>query len=266
MTQFDNKSRNRTRHQTIDSDLFDPSQPRIGRRESEPHSFEISYLHDVISNNFPNHHVLWDLHHYFQFKDREIDIQFDISFFLNTKIPITLSSYKAVEYGNKIPHLVINILSKSTWRNDLSENVDICRLLKIPYYVVFCPFDVATSTYTPPFLRIYSFTDGNQNINFKDFRDVCIDSNGEFNQENLFSFDENIPFRIGLMKLEKMHEKNRELYRLLIIDQNKLKLLLPKVDKEKKRADEEKKRADEEKKRADEYLKLLNKHGIDPSK
>ena len=52
MTHDNSFTRGRTRHQTIKPDEFDQSQPRIGRRESEPHSFEISYLHDVLTFNF----------------------------------------------------------------------------------------------------------------------------------------------------------------------------------------------------------------------
>ena len=35
------------------SDLFDPNKPRLGRRESEPHSLEVTYIHDVLTTNFP---------------------------------------------------------------------------------------------------------------------------------------------------------------------------------------------------------------------
>ena len=138
MTHDKSFTRGRTRHQTIKPDEFDQSQPRIGRRESEPHSFEISYLHDVLTSNFEKHHTLWDLHHYFRVEGEEIDIQYDISFFLNFTLPYTLSSYRASEYGHRIPDLAINILSKSTWKTDLSENLDISRILKIPCYIVFC--------------------------------------------------------------------------------------------------------------------------------
>ena len=81
MTQEEKLSQRRTRHQASDPDPFDQSQPRIGRRESEPHSFEVSNLHDILTSNFPEHHALWDLHHYFKLEGEEIDIQFDISFF-----------------------------------------------------------------------------------------------------------------------------------------------------------------------------------------
>ncbi|MHA1370170.1 MAG: hypothetical protein ACTSRA_10700, partial [Promethearchaeota archaeon] len=33
--------------------------PRLGRRESEPHSAEINYMHDVFTTNYPGGRVLW---------------------------------------------------------------------------------------------------------------------------------------------------------------------------------------------------------------
>ncbi|MHA1765802.1 MAG: hypothetical protein ACTSVK_06020, partial [Promethearchaeota archaeon] len=55
-----------TRVRDATPDLFDPKRPRLGRRESEPHSAEVSYLYDVLRTNFPDDRVMWDLHHYFQ--------------------------------------------------------------------------------------------------------------------------------------------------------------------------------------------------------
>ncbi|MHA1733083.1 MAG: hypothetical protein ACTSU5_14140 [Promethearchaeota archaeon] len=51
-----------------------------------------------------------------------MDLQFDISFFLNWDFPRSLSSYKTSEFGNRVPDLAINVLSRSTWRGDLSEH------------------------------------------------------------------------------------------------------------------------------------------------
>jgi len=66
--------------------------PRLGRRESEPHSEEVCYMRNVLKDNYPDHRVLWDLHHYFYHDGEEIDIVFDISFFLEFKTdgPISL--------------------------------------------------------------------------------------------------------------------------------------------------------------------------------
>ena len=65
-------------------------------------------------------------------------------------MPYTLSSYKAKDYENRIPSMAINVLSKSTWREDFIENVDKCRLAQIPLYVVFSPFLVTSEIYAPP--------------------------------------------------------------------------------------------------------------------
>ena len=61
---------------------------RLGRRESEPHSAEVSYLFEVLSTNYPSHRTLWDLHHYFGNDREQFDIQFDISLFLNFSISL----------------------------------------------------------------------------------------------------------------------------------------------------------------------------------
>ena len=69
-----------TRHSKLSHSDLDFEGPRLGRRESEPHSQEIMYLYDVLSTNFPESRTLWDLHHYFAVNGTEFDIQFDISF------------------------------------------------------------------------------------------------------------------------------------------------------------------------------------------
>jgi len=73
-----------SRHRDAEPDTFDPNVPRLGRRENEPHSAEVTYLHDVLTTNFPNDRTLWDLHHYFRKEGMDIDLQFDIS---NTLYP-----------------------------------------------------------------------------------------------------------------------------------------------------------------------------------
>ena len=156
----DLQRRKSTRIEEAPPDLFDPNVPRLGRRESEPHSAEVTYMQDVLSQNFPEGRVLWDLHHYFigksgPIKGKEVDIQFDISFFKDYTIPYTLSSYKSENYDYKVPDLAVNVLSKTTWRNDLSENVDVCKNLEIPVYAIFSPYSVASSIYNPPFLRVF---------------------------------------------------------------------------------------------------------------
>jgi len=80
---------------------------------------------------------MWDLHHYFKVgyewsdKGDECDIQFDISYFRDLRIDYEVPSYKAWDHGNRVPTMVVNILSKSTWQYDLSDHVEKCKLLKI---------------------------------------------------------------------------------------------------------------------------------------
>ncbi|MHA1972276.1 MAG: hypothetical protein ACTSW1_04750 [Candidatus Hodarchaeales archaeon] len=257
MTEEKAFSRGRTRHETMEPDTFDQSQPRLGRRESEPHSFEITYIYNVLRNNFPQHHVLWDLHHYFKLPNEEtIDIQFDISFFLDFTLPYTLSSYRSSSYGNKIPDLVINILSKSTWKTDLSENLDICKLLGIPVYIVFCPFDVATQIYSPPFLRVY-LKGSDQNYQVKEVRDLCVQPSGEIILENVISLGKRIPFHVGLKKLDQKHEGSLSRFRLVFLDSVEPNLLITKNERlELKNKESENKIA--------KYQALLRKHGIEP--
>ena len=120
------------RHRDAEPDTFDPNVPRLGRRECEPHSAEVSYLHDVLTTNFLDDRTIWDLHHYFKKEGMDIDIQFDISYFKDLKIPYSLPSYKANEYGNRVPTIAINILSKSTWRSDLAEKTGFLSAFKNP--------------------------------------------------------------------------------------------------------------------------------------
>lgn len=255
MAQDDSEQPLLTRTNTSESEINNESQPRIGRRESEPHSIEVAYIHDVLTTNFSEHHCLLDLHHYFQLEDEEIDVQFDISFFLNFKLPHTLSSYRAIEYQNRIPDMAINILSKSTWRKDFSDNLEFVRMLKIPVYIVFTPFDVASRPYKAPFLRVY-FLQPDGNYLFRDIRSVARKQNGLTDLQDFIDLDNYLPFLVGLIKLEKTHENWKPLFRLIFKMKSDGKILQNKTEQEKQRADQEKQRAEK-------YLNLLKKHGID---
>ncbi len=101
-----------------------PIPPRNGQRESKPHSNEVTDLHDVLSANFPNDRVFWDLHHYFILNNTELNRRFDISWFQNMELPTQQSLYKAWEHDNHVPDVVINVLSVSTWRDDFSDIVE----------------------------------------------------------------------------------------------------------------------------------------------
>jgi len=233
----------------MEADKFDQAQPRIGRRESEPHSLEVVYLHDVLTTNFPQHHALLDLHHYFMLEGEEVGIQFDVSLFTDVSISYTLSSYRASDFQNRVPVLAINILSKSTWRADLSENLDLCRALRVPIYIIFAPFDVATKYYHPPFVRVYQLReDGSQEI--KEQRNCCTDEAGTIMEQNLIDLEGVVPFRIGIEKLEEKHEIVQSRYRLLLVRQDSPESLYT--------------RYEQEKQRADKYLKMLQDHGLEP--
>ncbi len=269
MTRDELKRSETTRINSMVPDMFDPSQPRVGRREDEPHAHEISYLHDVLATNFPQHHVLWDLHHYFQLDGEELDVQFDISFFLDFSIDYSLSSYRASDHDNRVPRMAINILSKSTWRADLSDNLEYAKMLNIPVYVVFSPFDMATRPYLPPFARAYIMQPDGEYIQ-KELRRAGHQSDSPVVQSNQIDLEGVVPFNLGLVELDKMHEKTKKLYRLVIIDKDTSEILPSNVEiqerkfmQEKQRAEQEKQRAEQEKQRSEKYLSMLKSHGLD---
>ncbi len=232
-----------TRILNVPQDTYDPKTPRLGRRESEPHSEEVSYLHDVLETNFPGDRTMWDLHHYFIVEKEEIDFQIDISFFKGLDIPHNLSSYRASKYNNRVPTLGINILSKSTWLRDVGEHLDFCRALNIPEYAIFAPFDVASAIYRPPFLRVYvQSTPGNYEI--KELHAITLKEGGEINPQVTINLGETLPFKLGIMERQKKHEENKPLFRLLLLDCNSGSILKTKYEQEKARADGEKARAD----------------------
>lgn len=225
------------RHSRINNappDLFDPDEPRIGRRESEPHSAEVTYIYNVLTHNFPESRTIWDLHHHFfgkkgPLKNTKIDIQFDVSFFKDFEIPYSLSSYKAEKYDNRIPDMTINILSKSTWRSDLSEKVDICKNLEIPIYVIYSPFKMTSKLYHPPFIRVYILKSDGEYTQ-EELYDITLKEGGTINQENLIDTSDILPFRIGLMKLKQEHEGKRGLYRLIFLQPSEPKLFITKAE------------------------------------
>ena len=188
-----------------------PIPPRNGRRESEPNSNEVTNLHDVLSANFPNDRVFWDLHHYFILNNTELNRRFDISWFQNMELPAQQSSYKAWEHENRVPDVVINVLSVSTWRDDFSDIVEFCRALKIPYYIVFAPYHVASLMYLPPFLRVYRLV---ENQYEQEERHDCVMHEGQmdWNENELITLGTEIPFRIGLERLIVVQGKGNPRY------------------------------------------------------
>ncbi len=182
----------------------------------------------------------------------EIDFCFDISFFKGLRIDHTLSSYRAGEHGGRVPDLVINVLSKSTWVRDVGEIVDTCRAIGIPVYVIFSPYDVASRVYKPPFLRVYLMDDeGNYGIH--ELREITLkDGEGTVNWNHVIDCKGRLPFAFGLMELREKHAKDLPLYRLVLLDVGARKVLPTVLEQEKARAEQEKARAEQEKARAEQ--------------
>ncbi len=258
-----------TRHELAakEENWSEEEKPRLGRRESEPHSMGITYLYDVLTTNFPNDRVLWDLHHYFTIEGEEIDIQFDISYFRNFTIPYTLSSYRAKEHGNRIPTMAINILSKSTFYKDIGITVDRCWKLGIPVYVVFNPYLTHIPDYKAPFLRVYLLDRNKEYYSIHELRNVSITADGKLNPEYLIDCGDVVPFKMGLRRLSRQHQGNLPIYQLIFVDSKTMQILktkeeiakerAQKAEEEAKRAKERAQKAEEEAKRAKEQLKTM---------
>jgi Uma2 family endonuclease len=241
-----------TRIENVEVVPFDPLTPRLGRRESEPHSEEVSYLYEVLHLNFPGSRTTWDLHHYFIVESEEVDLQFDISFFKDLKIEYTLSSFRAANFNNRVPTMAINFLSKNTWQMDVGIHVDYCRLLKIPLYIVFSPYHIGKAIYKPPFLRAYILQpDGDYHI--QDLNKITLrEGAASVQRDALLNVGNIVPFKIGIMELISRHEGDLPRYRLILVNTQNYGIFPTLAQKEKNRADQEKSRADQEKSRADQ--------------
>ena len=227
---------------------------RLGRRESEPHSAEVSYLFEVFSSNFPKHRTIWDLHHYFEIGGKRVDIQFDISFFLDFALPEDLPSYTAADFNKRIPDLVINVLSKSTWEKDLSKIQELCRRLSIPTYIVFLSYPIVPTVFSTPFLRVYNLEeDGLYSMHelnsFMYDQTILVDSAAQIQLRDVF------PFSLALQKLSRTYLGQKVRSRLILLKKGTNERYLVKHEIEKLRADEQAKRADVQTKRADEQTK-----------
>ncbi len=211
-----------TRIANAEPDLYDPNVPRLGRRESEPHSSEVTYLRDVLTTNFPVGRAFWDLHHYFiaekgALKGKKIDLQLDISFFKELDIPHAMPSYDARKHDNNVPDLAINVLSKSTWRADFLDNAEACKDLSIPVYAVFSPYLVTSKRYAPPFFRVY-FLQDDGSYKEEDLRSITLEEGGTINEAHLIDTSRVLPFRMGLMQLSQQYLGGKPLFRLILID------------------------------------------------
>ncbi|MHA1791109.1 MAG: hypothetical protein ACTSVI_00605 [Promethearchaeota archaeon] len=225
------KTSNSTRHSAPDDgDDVNRSRPRLGRRESEPHSAEITHIYDVLSTNFPNDRVMWDLHHYFYIEGIKHDIQFDISFFKDFKLDKDLPSYDASKFNGKKPDLAINILSRSTWRNDIGLHVDICRVVGIPIYMIFLPYPVKGFPFQPPFLRIYFLKD-NGDYHVKELKALSIDRSGELITSNFIDLAPTLSLKVGLVEKNRKYFPNHSEYRIIFMDTKTKKILKNQIEK-----------------------------------
>ena len=139
-------------------------------------------------------------------------------------MPEALSSYKVKDFDNRIPLLAVNVLSKSTWKSDLSENVDLCKILGIPVYVVFSPFFVTSMIYRPPFLRVYVLLE-DSSYRQLELRKITMVEGGEMDPDAVIAVGDFLPFRFGLMELTRKHSEGMSLYRLILIAPDELRIL-----------------------------------------
>ncbi len=165
--------------------------------------------------------------------------------------------------------MVINILSKSTYKADLSENVDICRNLKIPVYILFSPYKTTSKIYHPPFLRANILQENGSYIQ-KELHNTTLKEEEKIEKDNIIKINHDLPFRVGLMQIKEKHEGDQPRFRLIFIDKSENKILptarqLAKEKYEKSvrevkmEAEEAKKEAEEAKKEAEEAKKEATK-------
>ncbi len=246
-----------TRHRDaalrMENEKTQKTAPRLGRRESEPHSHKINYIHDVLSTNFPNDRIFWDLHHYFVLGEVKLDIQFDISYFKNFPLKEQLSSYNELEFDLRRPTMTINILSKSTYTNDIGLTANNCMMLGIPVYVAFSDHLPKPEAVKAPHLEIYYKENNKYSIEtLKDY--CCVEGDEEIDLEKTIDIlPQLIPFKYGIMKLnDKYRRKGKlyDLYQLIFIDRKTGTRLKTKAEQERERADRERERAEQERERA----------------
>ncbi len=235
-------------------------QPRLGRRESEPHSFKINYIHDVLSTNFPDDRVLWDLHHYFTLGETRVDLQFDISYFRNFEFKDQLSSYDEMDHDFRRPDMVINILSKATFNNDLGINAETCMKLQIPVYVVLSDHLPEPEAVKAPLLKVFH-RNGEKYV-IESLTECCC-AEGEDGLDLEKTIDIGLlPFRLGIMKLNDRYwvkGKRHDLYQLVFIDKETGEILKTKAEKERERAEKERERAEKERERAEKERERAEK-------
>ena len=134
--------------------------------------------------------------------------------------------------------MAINVLSKSTWNNDLSEKVDLCKDIGIPVYAVFSPYEVTRRRYRPPFLRVLILQD-NGMYKQEELNKITLEEGGTIIEENVIDVQDRLPFSLGLMRLKQEHEGGQSLYRLVLIDPSEPRIFPTKMEKKLEEKDKE---------------------------
>ncbi len=250
-----------TRHELAKQEQEEEKpKPRLGRRESEPHSDEINHLYEVLSFNYPNDRTFWDLHHYFFFEGERLDIQFDISYFRDMDVPFRISSYDARKFGNRVPTMAINVLSSSTFKNDLGIVLQQCQRLGVPVYVILSDHLPSPSYVKAPLLKIY-YEEGGQ-YRTVETSAICCKEGEEVDQSKLLDVRPDLlPFKLGIMERKQKYLKDEltPLYFLVLVDRKTGKRLLTPKEMAAQRALEAQKQAEEAQKRAEEAQKRAEK-------
>jgi hypothetical protein len=175
-------------------------------------------MRNVLKDNYPDHRVLWDLHHYFYHDGEEIDIVFDISFFLEFKTDGPISSYDSAENNFMVPDMAVNVLSKSTWMKDINEIVEKCQLLQIPIYIVFTPYHVASNQCRAPFLQVY-ILDSNMVYRTITINEAAAKEGVEgFASDKMISLAPRLNLSVGLELLKEKYNGILDLFRLFFVD------------------------------------------------
>ncbi len=206
--------------------------PRLGRRESEPHSHKINYLYDVLSTNFPNDRTFWDLHHYFNLDGERVDLQFDISYFRGLKLSEQVPSFNSDDFEGLRPTMAVNILSTSTYNSDLGLTAQTCQELGIPVYVIFSDHIFEPRAVKAPFLKIIYEEGGKYQM--AELHEPCCKEGEEIDPTKLLDVRPDLlPFKFGIMLLnEKYLKKGKRypLYQLVLIDRKTGKRLKTKTE------------------------------------
>ncbi len=248
------QKRRSTRHEHVPDAEEDvgPEKPRLGRRESEPHAAEVTYLHDVLTTNFPQDRTTWDLHHYFMWEGELIDVLFDITYFRGYQIPYSLSYYDARMHENRRPTMAVNFISRSTYNDDIGMTVLNCQVLGIPIYVVFNPYLQGPFPLRAPFLRVYHAKELGKPHKISETYEICLkepsspDAEEEIDLSKVIDVRPDLlPFMFGIMQRKQVFEGGLPLYRLILIDRDTKKRLLTKTEKAWREAEEARRRAEE---------------------